>query len=122
MILLGKKKNKKKNNMDIKQPPIQKPRIVPADKEETAKLLMTWAKRHGKLHTFKIATYLMMEIRVKDGLQPSINDVIHNFYQSTQTEIEFVRTMEIWKRFIQENGNTWRQVQMHRHPNAYVNN
>lgn len=64
----------------------------------------------------------MMEIRVKDGLQPSINDVIHNFYQSTQTEIEFVRTMEIWKRFIQENGNTWRQVQMHRHPNAYVNN
>ena len=108
--------------MDTKLPPIQKPRIVPADKEETAKLLMTWAKRHRKFHIFKIATYLMMEIRVKDGLQPSINDVIHNFYQSTQTEIEFVRTMEIWKRFIQENGNTWRQVQMHRHPNAYVNN
>ena len=108
--------------MGIKLPPIQKPRIVPADKEETAKLLMTWAKKHNKIHIFKMATYMMMEIRVKDGLQPSINDVIHKFYQSTQTEMEFVRTMEIWKRFIQENGNTWRQIQMHRHPNDYVNN
>ena len=108
--------------MSIKLPPIQKPRIVPADKEETAKLLMTWAKRHGKLHTFKIATYIMMEIRAKDGLPSSINEVIHGFYQSTQTEIEFVKTMEIWKRFIQENGNTLRQVQMHKHTNTCINN
>lgn len=107
--------------MDTKLPPKQKHRIVPADKEETAKLLMTWAKRHGKLNTFKIATYLMMEIRVKDGLKPSINDVIHNFYKSTQTEENFIKTMEIWKRFIQENGNTWRQVQIHKHTNTSVN-
>ena len=96
--------------------------MKPADKQETAKLLMTWAKRNKIYHTFKLATYMMLEIRVKDGLQPSINDVIHNFYQSTQTEIQFVRTMEIWKRFINENGKTWRQVQMHKHPNDYVNN
>lgn len=108
--------------MDTKLPPKQKPRIVPANKEETVKLLMTWAKRNKLYHIFKLATYMMLEVRVKDEPQPSINDVIHNFYQSTQTEIEFVRTMNIWKGFIQENGNTWRQVQMHRHPNTYVNN
>ena len=95
--------------------------MKPADKEQTAKLLMTWAKRNKIYHIFKLAAYMMLEIRVKDGLPPSMMDVINNFYKSSKTEKDFVRTMNVWKGFINENGNTWRQVQMHRHPNDYVN-
>ena len=42
----------------------KKPIIMkPADKEQAAKLLMTWAKRNKLYHTFKLATYMMLEIR-----------------------------------------------------------
>ena len=95
--------------------------MKPADKEQAAKLLITWAKRNKIYHTFKLATYMMLEIRVKDGVPLSMMDVINNFYKSSKTEQDFVRTMNIWKGFINENGKTWRQVQMHRHPNEHVN-
>ena len=107
--------------MSIKLPPIQKTRIVPADKKETTKLLMTWAKRNKLYHTFKLATYMMLEIRVKDGLPPSTMEVINNFYKSSRTEQNFVRTMNAWKGFIKENGKTLRQIQIHKHHNDYVN-
>ena len=105
-----------------KNPKNQTPLITSADNKETIKLLMTWAKKHNKIPTFKIAVDIVMEMQRKNlitqqaqlGCQvemPTPQNIALTFFRCNDTENKFITSMQTWDNFIKRMGTTYRMVQ-----------